>query len=164
VSGPLLSTRDGAMFSKVTDERHLDRLQDQLRRLQVIDTDLMSDLVAALVPDGTARAARINRLVQAEAWVEAALALIEIALPQWKPRGLVYQDGVWRCSLSRHRDVPDWLDDAAEASHETLALAILAASIEARRQNQGLRAMRTVPQSPIPSASQSEFMCADNFA
>ena len=54
-------------------------------------------------------------------------------MPGWKLRRLVYEDGEWICSLSRNRQLPDWLDDAADARHETLALAILAAIVEAQR-------------------------------
>jgi hypothetical protein len=157
---------DGVMF-KMTETERLDGLQEQLRQAQAVDADQVSDIVAALrLPDAIARARRIDRLVDAEAWTEAALALVEAALPQWKPRGLVYQDGGWRCLLGKHRNVPDWLDDTVEVSHEALPLAILGALIEARRQTQASasRRMRTVPECPILSGSQPQFMCADNFA
>jgi hypothetical protein len=167
VSGPLLSMRDGVMFSEMTVERRLDGLREKLAGAQAVNADLMWDFVSALASPGAAgRAGRINRLIHSEAWIEAAFALVELALPQWQPRGLVYQDGGWRCLLGKHRDVPDWLDDTVEASHETLPLAILGALIEARRQTQASasRRMRTVPECPILSGSQPQFMCADNFA
>jgi hypothetical protein len=158
---------DGVMLFKMTETERLDGLQEQLRQAQAVDADQVSDIVAALrLPDAIARARRIDRLVDAEAWTEAALALVEAALPQWKPRGLVYQDGGWRCLLGKYRDVPDWLDDTVEASHDTLALAILGALIEARRQGEApaLVGMRTVPACPMRSGPQPQFMCADNFA
>jgi hypothetical protein len=48
---------------------------------------------------------RIDRLIEAEAWTECALALIELELPAWKLRRLVCEDGEWFCSLS-HRICP----------------------------------------------------------
>ena len=49
----------------------------------------------------------------------------------------MYEDGEWTCSLSKHRQLPDWLDDVAEAHHAMLPLAILAALVGARRSGLG---------------------------
>ena len=75
----------------------------------------------------------VDRLIGSQAWTEAALALVEHELPLWKLRRLVFEEGVWLCTLSKQRNLPIWLSDDAEASHESLPLAILAAFIEARR-------------------------------
>jgi hypothetical protein len=75
-------------------------------------------------------AARIDRLIEARAWNDAALALVELELPRWLRR-LVYENGKWHCSLSRHPNLPVALDETATASHEVLPLAILAALVEA---------------------------------
>ena len=64
------------------------------------------------------------------AWTDAALALIELELPQWRVRRLAYDDGEWYCSLSRGRELPDWLDQPVEGRHADLALAILSAFVE----------------------------------
>jgi hypothetical protein len=155
------------MHFEVTDEERLGGLQEQLRRAQVVDVELMSDIAAALVaPHRTAGAERINRLIQIEAWTEAALALVELAHPPWKPRRLVYEDRAWRCSLSNQWSVPDWLDDAAESSHELLPIAILGALIEAKRRGRVLapRATGSVPSCPIDAPGPVDLMCCDNFA
>ncbi|TFW60514.1 hypothetical protein CT676_14700 [Bradyrhizobium sp. MOS001] len=76
------------------------------------------------------RSARIMRLVDAEAWTDAALALIEFELPLWQVRRIAYDEGEWHCALSRERELPDWLDAAVEARHADLALALLSAFIE----------------------------------
>lgn len=76
------------------------------------------------------RSARITRLVDAEAWTDAALALIELELPLWQVRRIAYDEGEWHCALSRERELPDWLDAAVEARHADLALALLSAFIE----------------------------------
>lgn len=73
----------------------------------------------------TAEAQRLDRLVAAGAWTDAALALIAIELPQWQLRRLAYDEGEWHCMLSDNRDMPDWLDDAVETHHPDIATAIL---------------------------------------
>ncbi len=73
----------------------------------------------------TAEAQRLDRLVAAGAWTDAALALIAIELPRWQLRRLVYDEGEWHCALSNRRDLPDWLDSAVETHHPDMATAIL---------------------------------------
>jgi len=80
-------------------------------------------------PGQAGRVARIERLIRAKAWTEAALALIELELPQWQLRRIAYDGGEWHCALSRQRELPDWLDQSSEASHPDLALAILCALV-----------------------------------
>lgn len=75
----------------------------------------------------TAEAQRLDRLVAAGAWMDAALALIEIELPAWHLRRLVFDDGEWHCALSTERHMPDWLDDAVETQDADMAVAIMKA-------------------------------------
>lgn len=81
---------------------------------------------------GNVRPARVERLIAAQAWTDAALALLELELPQWRVRRLIYDDGEWHCALSRHRAMPDWLDQTIETRDADLAQAILGALAEAR--------------------------------
>jgi hypothetical protein len=74
---------------------------------------------------------RISRLIDAGAWVDAAIALVEFELPSWKLRRLAYENGKWLCSLSRRP--PAGREDAADANNEVLPLAILGALAAARR-------------------------------
>jgi len=78
------------------------------------------------------RTTRIMRLIDVEAWADAALALIELELPLWQVRRIAYDEGEWHCALSRERELPDWLDTAVEARHADLALASLSAFVEVR--------------------------------
>ena len=78
------------------------------------------------------RSARIELLIRDRAWTEAALALIELELPQWQLRRIAYDGGEWYCALSRERELPDWLDQSIEAHHNDLALALLGAFVEAQ--------------------------------
>jgi hypothetical protein len=146
-------------------------LQDQLRREQVVTPDLLSRVVAVactriILPSCAGKAARIDRLIESEAWTEAAVALVELELPQWHLRRLVYEDGAWLCSLGKQRNLPIWLDDSAEAQHESLPLAIVSALIEAQQCNEpaSRRAASSVPQCGGESGSAGEIMCCDNFA
>ena len=84
-------------------------------------------------------------------------------LPQWKLRRLIYEDGEWHCSLSKHMGLPVSLDELAEASHESLPLAILSAFVEARRNS--LTATESRPQSvPLLGPTGGYAICCDNFA
>ena len=110
-----------------------------------------------------ARTARIERLIAANAWMEAALALIDLELPQWQVRRIAYDGGEWYCALSRERELPDWLDRSVEARHPDLALAILAAFVEA----QYLAATTSRPSVPaVPREANPLYapVCCDNFA
>ena len=101
-------------------------------------------------------------MIEAGAWRNAALALIELELPAWKLGSLVYENGEWLCSLSRQPNLPEALDDTADASHEVLPLAILSAFVEARRRTSAMREtnLQTVPQVRRTSG---HAICCDNF-
>ena len=69
--------------------------------------------------------AQIERLIGSGAWTDAALAMIDLELPQWRLRRIAYDEGEWHCALSQQRELPDWLDQTIEAHHADLPLAIL---------------------------------------
>ena len=105
---------------------------------------------------------RVNRLIEAGAYTDAALALIELELPHWKLRRLVYDDGEWICSLSRQPWLPADFDELAEARHEILPLAVLTAFLEAL----DATAADETRVATVPSVrpGQSHVMCCDNFS
>ena len=149
-------------------EEHLGALEAQLRRAPALTPDLISKVIAdactrLLVMKRVGKAARIDQLIEAGAWSEAALALIELDLPAWKLRRLVYEDGEWLCSLSSQPNLPVALDDTADASHEVLPLAILSAFLEARRRASAMRetSLQTVPQ---VRRTPGYAICCDNFS
>lgn len=157
------------MFAGLDCDRGLFDLQDQLGRAQVVTADLMAKVAAAIpiaTAGGTTRAARINRLIELEAWTEAALALVELELPRWKVRRLVYEEGAWLCSLSKQWNLPAWLSDNVEVRHESLPLAILIAVIEARRcaEPSPSPLASSVPHCGREVSAPAEIMCCDNFA
>jgi hypothetical protein len=158
------------MFSRPDRQSHLHDLQDQLGRAHVVTPDLTSKVVGACtriaLPSNASKAARIDRLIESEAWTEAALALIELELPFWRLRRLVYEEGAWLCTLSRQWSLPAWLSDNAETRHQSLPLAILSALIEADQCGEpSSRPIATsVPQCGVESSSPVQPMCCDNFA
>src|SRR5438445_12479949 len=142
-------------------------LSDRLRDAYGVTAEFLSDIISETgrcLPsaDGSAKAARVERLIQSQAWTDAALALIDLELPQWQIRRLAYDDGEWYCSLSRQRELPDWLDQSIETRHADLALAILSALVEARRVSapSGRTSVPVVKGSANPLY---EPVCSDNF-
>ena len=143
-------------------------LSNQLRDAYVITTDFLSDLIkqtCGRFPSNSqnSKTARIERLIQSQAWTDAALALIDLELPQWQIRRIAYDEGEWYCALSRQRELPEWLDQSIEGRHADLALAILSAFVEARR----VSAPSSRPSVPMVSQEANtlyEPVCSDNFA
>ena len=105
---------------------------------------------------------RIERLVEARAWTDAALALLELELPQWRIRRICYDEGEWCCALSRQRELPDWLDQSIESHHEELSLAILIALVEARRTRE--LSGTSVPAVPCRDGLLYSPLGCDNFS
>jgi hypothetical protein len=158
------------MFPGLDRQSGLCDLQDQLRRAPVASADLMSKFVTSactrvMMPSCAGKAAKINRLIEYEAWTEAALALVELELPQWRLHRLVHEDETWLCSLNKQWNLPGWLSDCAETRHQSLPLAILTALIEARQCSEpsSIRAATSVPQCGAESGFPVETMCCDNF-
>jgi hypothetical protein len=149
-------------------EDRLNRLTEQLRRAPAVTRNL----IVAVIADACSRlpvlyragtAVRIDRLIKAGAWSDAVLALIELELPAWKLRRLVYQDGEWFCSLSKRPNIPAEIDETADGVHQVLPLAMLTAFVEVRRRagavrGTGLPAMRSA------RAPSDDAACCDNFA
>jgi hypothetical protein len=143
-------------------------LGDRLRDACCVTAEFLSDIIRATcrrfspaVQDS--RSARIKRLIESQAWTDAALALIDLELPQWQVRRLAYDDGEWYCALSRQRELPDWLDQSIETHHADLALAILSAFVEAKRVS-APASQTSVPPAPQAATAFYEPMLSDNFA
>lgn len=143
-------------------------LRAKLHAAAEVTPELMAEILdlgrrRALVPGHRATAAHLEQCIDAGAWTDAALVLLELELPLWHIRRIAYDGGEWYCALSRQRELPDWLDQSLEARHRDLALAILSAFVEART------AATSLGRTSLPEASakrDSEFipLCCDNFA
>jgi hypothetical protein len=110
----------------------------------------------------TEKTARLAQLIQSGAWIDGALALIDLDLPMWQVRRLAYDNGEWYCALSRERELPDWLDQSIEARHSDLALAILGAFVEARRVS-APESRSSVPDTRGTTRDVYEALPVDNF-
>ena len=150
--------------------RHHDsgELSDLLRGAHAVTAELISEIVSETCRRyppvrRTEQTARIERMIGSGAWLDAALALIDLELPQWQVRRIVYDDGEWHCALSRQRELPEWLDQSVEASHADLPLAILKTFVDAQRTS-APSARTSVPTVPRGESLLCEPVCCDNFA
>ena len=144
----------------------LDWLLGKLQRARAVTPELMAEFVAGacsrlpLLNRTGKTAGDIAGLVQSSAWVDAALALIQLELPGWTLRRLAYDEGEWHCALSGQPALPVELDDVADAHHEVLPLALMCAFLEVRRRA-GAPRDQTVPQA---LQAHTHAVCCDNFA
>jgi len=155
------------MLLAANTESQFDRLAYKLRLAQAVTPELMSEAIAELcvrLPllnrNGNA-ATRNLQLIQAGAWLDASLSLVELELPGWSLRRLTCDSGEWHCSLSRQPNLPVELDDTVDASHAVPSLAILLALLEARR------ILAPPAASPVPKLGAmlvpTHVVCCDNF-
>lgn len=93
--------------------RHFDpmALTDRLHIAHVVTRPLMQDIIDTACRrfpslGQTERTVRLTRLIDAEAWADAALTLPELELPLWRVRRIAYDQGEWCCALSRERELP----------------------------------------------------------
>jgi hypothetical protein len=149
--------------SQVEDLRDL---QEQIRRARTVTPELMADVMARACPRLQAQTrtakAKVVGLIDAGAFTDAALTLLELELPHWTLRRLAREDDEWHCSLSEQLGVPAEFDDMGECNHESLALAVLGAFVEARRRH--LTARESRPRSvPLIYPVEGCTICCDNF-
>jgi hypothetical protein len=148
----------------------LDRLDEEVRQAPKPALHLFAKIIGSAcrhVPiiNRSKKAGRIERLIDAEAWTDCALALIELDLPGWHMRRLVYEGGEWMCSLSRRLSLPLEFDETIDASHEIPALAILRAFVEARRRGGAVIRPRVMNSSVTAfQAAPGEMLNCDNFS
>jgi hypothetical protein len=138
----------------------------RIDRADAVTADLMADVIVQCearraVPESSPVAMRFRQLVAAQAWTEAALALVETELPCWSLARLAWDGGEWSCTLCRRPRMPAWLDDIVEGRHQTMPLAMLAAFIAARAADRATAAGGSVPSSPL---GRDDVLCCDNFS
>ncbi|SDT46971.1 hypothetical protein [Bradyrhizobium canariense] len=147
---------------------HPGAIGDRLRDADTATAELLSKVIGETCRrfpsvGQTGKTARIERLIESGAWIDAALALIDLELPLWQVRRLAYDEGEWHCALSRERELPEWLDQSIESHHADLALAILSAFVEAQRVS-APSSRPSVPAVPRDRSAAYEPLCVDNFA
>ena len=153
------------LLSKHRDPAELD---DRLRDAHAVTAELISEVIGETCRrfpsmGQTEKTARIERLIGSGAWTDAALALIDLELPQWQVRRIAYDEGEWHCALSRQRELPEWLDQSIEAHHADLSLAILSAFVEAQR-IAAPSSRTSVPLVPREASTLYDPVLTDNFA
>ena len=142
-------------------------LSDRPHEADAVTSELIADVIdlaCRRFPSGgqTAKTAQIEQLIDAHAWTDVALALIDLELPLWQVRRIAYDEGEWYCALSRERELPDWLDQSIEVRHADLALAILTAFVEAQRIS-APQSRASVPAVGRLADPLYEPLCSDNF-
>lgn len=149
------------MFLRIVSNEHsqIDPIEAALRL--VVD-GITGGRAGRPAPERTTGIARIRRLIADRAWTDAALALVELELPQWRLRRLVCEDGEWFCSLSMRPGCPEEIDEPAEGRHAELPLAIMQAAIEARKRSRSRRGDQTLRTPRIGQEAQP-MLCCDNF-
>lgn len=156
------------MLFDPTHDISLERLARDARLAPSPTRDLFIDVSTLACPRTqvlrtAGKARRLDRLIEAGAWTDAATTLIGLELPGWQLRRAIYEDGEWICSLSRQPNLPVGVDDTIDANHEVLALAILGAFVEALRRPISERsASATV--TPRIKPPTGHAACCDNFA
>src|SRR3954453_2376733 len=158
--------RDDAM-SITSEPLNPVELGDRIRDAGIVTAQFLADITSVAChrfhsPSQSTESARIDRLIQSSAWTDAALALLDLELPQWQLRRIAYDAGEWHCALSRQRELPDWLDRCAETRHSDLALAILHAAAEAGRLEPGV-SQTGARRGVTAEAGVTELLCCDNF-
>ena len=143
-------------------------LSDRLHNADAATAGLVADVIGTICrrfpsTGQTEKTARIERLMTAEAWMDAALALIDLELPLWQARRIAYDEGEWHCALSRARELPEWLDQSIEVHHADLPLAILSAFVEAMRTGTP-RTRTSVPTVQREVNALYAPLCCDNFS
>ena len=154
-------------MSVLAENQTTAELGDRLHNAYAVSAEFLSDIIEQTCrrfpsTGQSGKTARIERLIQSGAWTDAALAVIDLELPQWQLRRIAYDEGEWHCALSRERELPEWLDQSAEGRHADLALAILSAFVEARRISAPLSRPSVPAVRPDPNPLY-EPVLSDNF-
>ena len=144
-------------------------LRDVLSGAPAASAELISavlDLMAArrALPDRASRTQQIRALIDAQAWTDAALAIVDLDRSR-AVRQLSHDEGEWSCRIGSQWAVPDWLDDSALFLHPALPLAILGALLESLAQREGA----AIPATSVPSSGSRRghsiaAVACDNYA
>ena len=154
---------------RIASEHHAQTsLGAKLRAADDVTPALMAEILQIggrrfLLRGRDEQARYFNQLIEAHAWVDVALTLLELELPLWHIRRIAYDGGEWFCALSRQRELPDWLDQSVEARHRNLALAILTAFVGAQPTTVSL-SDTSVPASFGRLDPDDLPLCCDDFA
>jgi len=85
-------------MQQASENHGLDELSGRLHDASEANALLLGEVIAAACRrfpsmGQSAKSARIEQFIQAEAWTDAALALIDLELPLWQVRRIAYDEG-----------------------------------------------------------------------
>jgi hypothetical protein len=150
------------MSFELNRARRLEILWARLISSRAVTSELLIEIIAQVCgrfhAHPYATKAAFDQLMACGAWTDAVHLLLELELPQWKLRRIIYEDGEWHCFLSKLPKFPLEFDDGEEATHEILPLAILVALIKARS-----AVTSPAPSVPRVSVQPTGTLCCDNF-
>ncbi|HEX2726578.1 MAG TPA: hypothetical protein VHN20_12230 [Beijerinckiaceae bacterium] len=122
------------MLSKHEEERALSALLAQIETAPIATTALVERVLAQACPrlnSGRTRNVRIGPMIDAQAWVDLGLWLIGWELPDWGVHSLSCDESRWNCTIGRRGLVINWAD-VAQFQHDSAALAVLGAFVQAQ--------------------------------
>jgi hypothetical protein len=113
----------------------LSHLKRQIDAAGEVTPALILEILKAAYPSAgrgpsAAHAQAIHSFIRNGAWTDAALALIAVALPQWRLRRIGNEGRQWWCALERGHPMT-WAGPEVDESHENMTLALLKAFITA---------------------------------
>jgi hypothetical protein len=131
------------------EERDLRALLARIEAAAEPTKDIVAQVVQQACP--RLRATRrldglVERLIEAEAFVDLGFWLIGWELPDWVVHRLSCDDVGWSCSICVRGLAINWVEDTAEFQHGNHALAILGALVQAQlRKVQGSTPSNVTP-------------------
>ncbi|WP_445504697.1 hypothetical protein [Microvirga sp. G4-2] len=129
------------MWLQRNQERDLRSLLSRIEAASGPTNALVAELLDRACPrlQGASRPNHsVQRLVEAEAWVDLGFWLIGWELPDWVIHRLSCDDQRWNCAICVRGLAINWIEDVAEFQHDNPALAIFGALALAQlRKTQG---------------------------
>lgn len=125
------------MWLKQNPERDLRSLLSRIGTASQPQAGLIADVLDSACPRLKAAIqpnALVQRLSEAEAWVDLGFWLIGWELPDWTIHRLSCDDSRWNCAICVRGLASNWVEDVAEFQHDNPALAILGAFVQAQVQ------------------------------
>jgi hypothetical protein len=137
------------MWLQQNQERDLRWLLSQIETASGPTHELMAELLYRACPrlQGTPSPDHlVQRLVEAEAWVDLGFWLVGWELPDWVIHRLSCDDQRWNCAICVRGLAINWIEDVAEFQHDNAALAIVGALVLAQLR----KAQRPPPSNVTP--------------
>jgi|SRR5215204_1461669 len=123
------------MWHMPNQERNLRSLLSRIEATREPTSDLVAELLLHACPRLQAVHGPnlvVQHLVEAKAWVDLGLWLVGWELPDWVVHRLSCDERQWNCAICVRGLAINWVEDIAEFQHDSLALAVLGALVQAQ--------------------------------